>query len=267
MIEINLMIKGFVIGLAKIFPGISGSLIALNLGLYEKGINAISNFFKNKRENIRFLFNVGIGVIVGTIFGGKCILFLLEKNYFLAMSCFLGLLIGSNISTVMYKRKNNVLMIIVFLISLSTFFIKTDNNFVYSNTFGNNFYTFILGIIDALSTIVPCLSGSAMFMLLGSYEFVINIFSNFYHLNYIIPSIFFFLGLSFGIIVISKLISNILETKKELFTSIVSGLFLSSIIYILLETIKRCSGFSNFLIGLIIFINSFVISLVFSHDF
>ena len=90
-----LIIKGFIIGIAKIIPGVSGSLVALNLGLYERGIEAISNFFNNVKSNMIFLLNVGIGIIISIIIGSKVIDYALLKFYFPTILLFIGLLIGT----------------------------------------------------------------------------------------------------------------------------------------------------------------------------
>ena len=45
-----LILKSILIGIGKIIPGISGSVIAMTMGLYEPIINAISNFFENPKD-------------------------------------------------------------------------------------------------------------------------------------------------------------------------------------------------------------------------
>ena len=40
-------IKGMVIGIANIIPGLSGGTMAITVGIYEKLIATIGNFFKN----------------------------------------------------------------------------------------------------------------------------------------------------------------------------------------------------------------------------
>jgi len=39
---------GILIGIANIIPGVSGGTLAITLGIYEKLINIISHFFKNR---------------------------------------------------------------------------------------------------------------------------------------------------------------------------------------------------------------------------
>ena len=65
MKSLILIIKGFFIGIAKIIPGVSGALLAITFNLYEEGLNAITNFFDNPKENLYFLLKVGFGIILG----------------------------------------------------------------------------------------------------------------------------------------------------------------------------------------------------------
>ena len=43
-----LVLKGFIIGLGKIIPGVSGSMLAISLGLYEKLISSINKLVSGK---------------------------------------------------------------------------------------------------------------------------------------------------------------------------------------------------------------------------
>ena len=49
--NIFLVIKGFIMGIANVIPGVSGGTLALTLGIYEKLIKTISHFFKNLKDN------------------------------------------------------------------------------------------------------------------------------------------------------------------------------------------------------------------------
>ena len=235
----NLIMKGFIIGIAKIIPGVSGSLVALNLGLYEKGIKAISSFFKDVKNNIIFLSNVGIGIMLAIIFGSKILSFILNKYYFITMIIFIGLLIGSNISFLKNtkSKKQLIITIITFIIMFSLFFIKNNNNYIYQNNLSNNLYVILLGFIDAATMIIPAISGTVIFMLLGSYEFFLSIFSNIFSNITII--ILFSIGLFIGVILISKLMNNLLENKKNIIYPIINGFFLSSILFLTIETYKN----------------------------
>ena len=53
-----LIIKGLIVGIGKIIPGVSGSMLAISLGIYEPLINSINNFFKNPEKHAKFLLKI-----------------------------------------------------------------------------------------------------------------------------------------------------------------------------------------------------------------
>ena len=77
-------LKGIFIGLGKIMPGISGSLIAISLGLYDKLIYTVSEL--KIKENFAFLLKVCLGIIFGIILGSKIMYYLLSNYYLYTMS-------------------------------------------------------------------------------------------------------------------------------------------------------------------------------------
>ena len=54
-------IKGILIGIGAILPGISSGVICIVLGLYEKLLDTILNFFKDIKNNIKFLLPIILG--------------------------------------------------------------------------------------------------------------------------------------------------------------------------------------------------------------
>ena len=40
-----LILKGIIIGIGKIIPGVSGSMLAISMGIYQKMIDSVNNFF------------------------------------------------------------------------------------------------------------------------------------------------------------------------------------------------------------------------------
>ena len=59
---IYLFLIGILIGTAMIIPGVSGSVIAVIFGVYDKSITALTNLFKNFKKNIIYLFVLGSGI-------------------------------------------------------------------------------------------------------------------------------------------------------------------------------------------------------------
>ena len=161
------------IGIGKIIPGVSGSLIAITLGVYEKSIAIISNIFSFFYKNVLFLGMLGIGVLISVMVGSKVIVFFLNQNYFLTMCLFVGLIVGTIpnvLKEIRIKRRFDYIYIIVpilFIVGIEL--INLNNSIEINNNFSGYMYTIFLGFIDALTMIVPGVSGTAIFILLGCY--------------------------------------------------------------------------------------------------
>ena len=65
--NILLIIKGMIIGLANVIPGVSGGTLMITLGIYEDVINTISHFFSNFKKNLKFIIPLVIGMPVSDI--------------------------------------------------------------------------------------------------------------------------------------------------------------------------------------------------------
>ena len=48
------VIKGMIIGLANVIPGVSGGTLMITLGIYEQVIDTISHFFTNFKKNLKY---------------------------------------------------------------------------------------------------------------------------------------------------------------------------------------------------------------------
>ena len=105
--NIFLVIKGFIMGIANVIPGVSGGTLALTLGIYEKLIKAISHFLSNLKENIKFLLPLGIGMVLAVITMSNVIDYSF-KNFPLPTTLFfMGLVIGG--VPLLYKRVKGLL--------------------------------------------------------------------------------------------------------------------------------------------------------------
>lgn len=87
--SIFLFIAGFIIAIALILPGISGSYMLLILGLYDVTLNAINNI------NVPYLIPLGVGVLLGTLATTKAIEKLLNKYPGKTYMLILGFVVGS----------------------------------------------------------------------------------------------------------------------------------------------------------------------------
>ncbi len=235
MSNVILVIKGLIIGFAKVMPGVSGAILAISMGVYDKGINAITRFFDNIKENTKFLFFIGIGIIIAIILGSNIVYFLLNNYYVITMLFFMGLIFGSTpkiISKVDKTIKGYIISLVTFIIITLLTTININNN----NISNSIFIYLISGLIDAFGMVVPGISSTALLMVIGTYNNIIYSLSNvgniINNLNILIP---YGIGIFIGIIITSIVINYLFNKYNKLTFSFILGVILSTLVTLLLK--------------------------------
>jgi len=234
---------GLVIGIGFIIPGVSGGALAVILDVYDKIFNSIKNI-KNK-NNFLFLLTISIGVLVGIIGFGNIILFLIETREVPTKYIFIGLLLGSIPSLIKnIKRTNNdkfklLPLFLAIFISVILYFLENSNiGLNISDSLNSSVLPiiplFIAGILYAAGKIIPGISGSALLILVGMYEYLLKIIANPLLINgrIFISLIPFMVGVVFGIFVLYKLMDYLFLNHYMLTYSAILGFVLGSLLYL-----------------------------------
>ena len=261
--KLTLVIKGFLIGVANIIPGVSGGTLAITLGIYEKLIGAISHFFKNLKENIKFIIPIGIGAVLSILLLSRVISFCLKEYTLATILFFIGLILGG-IPLLNKKIKGhykNVSNIIIFLLSFGFVIVlsvlKGENVVSFSNmNIINYIMLFLVGVVAAATMIIPGVSGSFVLMLLGYYKPIVDTIGALTKFNNIWQNIMilvpFGIGVLVGIVAISKLLEFLFK-KYEVKTYFgVMGFIMASIITIFTGAEGLVFSIPQLLIGLIL---------------
>ncbi len=250
MESVILIIKGFIMGIANIIPGVSGGTLALTLGIYEQFIGAISHFFGKLKENLRFLIPIFIGMVLAIVSMSNVISESFEHYPIPTTLFFMGLVLGGiPMLTGFVKGKKETKQISSYVIALLTFSLVMVLAFS-EQLFGSGLGTvnlsnvsvvgyillFIVGVIAAATMVIPGVSGSLVLMLLGYYLPVVNTIKDLTKFNHLFSNClilgFFGLGVLVGIVLISKLIEFLLHKYETKTYFGVLGFILSSIIAI-----------------------------------
>lgn len=275
-----LVVKGFIMGIANIIPGVSGGTLALILGIYEDFIGAISHFFSNFKKNICFLAPIALGILLAVASLSRVIDYS-YKHYPIPTSLFfVGLVIGG--IPMLYskvKGKKEVKQVssyvilsltfalVIFMACSSLIFGEGLKVSLSNMGFVNYLLLFLVGVIAAATMVIPGVSGSLVLMLLGYYYPVIAVIKEFTSLKNIGSNILilgvFGIGVLIGIVLISKLI-EFLFNKYEAKTYFgVLGFIIASIIAIPISTmlnIKVSFDIIQILIGIIFLVFGYTIS-------
>lgn len=252
-----LILKGIIIGIGKIIPGVSGSMLAISMGIYQKLIDSVNNFFKNPKENLKFLLKIGIGVIISIIFFSNVIVSALNKYYLITIFLFIGLIIGglSDIKENINK-KNNKIVFMSFIIVTILGLINIDNEVIISNNLLNFIFFIFVGFVDALTMVIPGISGTATLMMIGAYNTLIETYSNVLDLSLfnqnmkiLLP---FAIGMVIGIIITVKIVNWLFKYHSNKTYSAILGFSAATIVLMGIRCINTSYSLLNLITAFIL---------------
>lgn len=229
------VIKGIIIGIATLVPGVSGGTMSLILGVYDDMIHAVSTFFKDVKKNTIFLGTIGLGGIIGIAAFSKMVAYSLEHFKFPMVYLFLGIIIGG--IPVLYKKtdvgKKKITDWIYFaigvvIILLMSVYNGTIVDLAASTGILNFLFLMLAGVIIAVALILPGISTSFMLLALGLYDITLQAINN-VELDYLIPIV---LGAGLGVIGTTKVLENLLNNKTRPTYMMILGFVLGSIVQV-----------------------------------
>lgn len=222
-------LKGMVAGIGGIAPGLSGSVLLVILGLYEKTVQAIGTLFQNFKKNIKFLLPLVLGLAAGILLFSKVVDFLLAGFEYQTRYAFLGMIIGTiplfyrEVKKKGFQRKYYWLMLAS---AIAGFFLFGFNRHLFPKvTEPNLFQSILLGVTVAGSSIVPGVDSAAILSALGLYELYVHALASF-DLSILLPAA---LGLLIGALAISTFMNFLLKRFYTGTFSTIFGLFLAII--------------------------------------
>ncbi len=269
--NILLVLKGFLLGVANIIPGVSGGTLAITLGIYQDLIEAISHFFKNLKKNIKFLIPLGIGMVIAILLGSKVISFCLDKFPFPTTLFFIGLIVGGiplltkKVKSTKLKPLNVAAFLLTFSIVMIMTFLNSGTKAVDLTNVGiiQILLLFLVGMVAAATMVIPGVSGSFVLMLLGYYKPIVGTISNltnfkeFWHNVLVLAP--FGLGVLIGIVLIAKLLEYLFKKYETTTYYGIIGFVVSSVLGLAISLFGTPITTLQVLCGLVLFILAFVV--------
>ena len=262
-----IFLKGMLMGICDIIPGISGGTIAFITGIYTRLINSVKgfspelifNFFqflkdkKHKDELIQsikqldlvFLVTLAAGIGTAFLLMSRVISVLLEDYFAFTISFFIGLILAS--STVIYKKienhkpKNVLFGVMGFGIGVLLAVLSP------ASIVPSLFYVFVGGFLAISAMFLPGISGAFILLILGIYEFMLKVLHDLAgNLNYFLAFIF---GACLGAFSISRIISFLFRKDKCKTLYVLLGLVVGSL-SIPLRRVYQSASFEAYNIAL-----------------
>jgi len=227
MKAIKNILKGMVIGIANIIPGVSGGTMMVAMGIYDKLIHCITHIFKEFKKSVLFLLPIAIGMGIAVI-GGSLGIEALFANFPVQTNLlFIGLIVGG-LPAIWKKVKGksirfgHILAFLAFfaLVVVMAFLGEKEGNAVdLSFSLVNVLKLFGVGVIAAGTMVIPGVSGSMVLLLLGYYNPIVSAINDFlealtsFNMDGILTGIGilapFGIGVVLGVLVIAKIIELI----------------------------------------------------------
>lgn len=247
------VLKGALIGVANIIPGVSGGTMMVSMGIYDDIIHSITNLFKKFKESIQTLLPYAIGMVLGI--GGLAFLldYFLGKYPFQTNILFIGLILGG--IPIIWRRSakgglnpGKILVFLLFFASIVLLQIfgggKSGTGVNLSTEPGQLALLFFIGLIAAATMVIPGVSGSMILMLLGYYKPIISmikkLIEELVHFHWagigecILIVLPFGIGIVVGIFLVAKLIEVLIKKAEAVTYSGIMGLVVASPVVILM---------------------------------
>ena len=228
-------LKGIVVGIGGVSPGLSGSVLLIIFGLYRQTLEYLGTILKDFKRKICFLLPLLLGMVAGVLLFSNVIDFCLDRFEMPTRFCFLGLILGTLPTVWREVRKEGMRLwhyALILLVAVGGFFLLTAEGAGFPQLTKLDFLqSVLLGIAVAVTVIVPGVEPAVFLSTLGLYEVYVDSLAN---LNFqvLLPMA---LGLAAGAVAVSFLMSRLFARFYTTTYCVIFGIFLAMIPNILTE--------------------------------
>lgn len=221
--------KGIIVGIGGVAPGLSGSVLLIIFGLYQKTLEALGTLLGNPRKNLRFLLPLVAGMFTGVLLFSRVIDFCLGNYEMPTRFCFLGLILGTLPMVWREVRKEGFrkghYLLIALAAALGTWLFTVNPNAFPQVTDPTLLQSILLGVAVAATAIVPGVDPAVFLSTLGFYEMYVHALATL-EVSILAPMV---IGLALGAMGISFGMNWLFKRFYTVTYSVIFGIFLSMI--------------------------------------
>ncbi len=249
---VKLILKGVMMGVANIIPGVSGGTMAVSMGIYDKIIHAATHIISEFKKSMKLLLPIVVGMLIGIVVLARILEYMFARVPFQTNMLFVGLIVGG-LPAITKKvkgktiRLGHILVCVLFFAVVAGLAMLGEQEGTAADlSFNvvNIVKLFGVGIVASATMVIPGVSGSMMLMLMGYYNPVLNTINDFIDslVGFNVPGILdgckvlvpFGIGVVVGIVAIAKLIEIIFQKFPEHAYWAIIGLIVASPVAIFL---------------------------------
>jgi putative membrane protein len=232
------LLKGVLVGIGFITPGLSGGVLAVVFGIYESLMRFLGNIRENFVRNLLFFLPVGIGGVIGVVAFSAFVDFAFSNYAAQFTWLFIGFIAGtlpSLFKTSGKKGRKAWHWLMLVLIAAGTVFLMRWMENIRSVQLTPSFGNWVLsGAMIGLGVVVPGMSPSNFLIYLGLYQ---PMASGIRHLDLgvIVPLT---LGGILIVLLLAKLISWLFKKFYTFMYHIILGIVVGSTIVIIPQGVR-----------------------------
>lgn len=227
------LIKGVIIGIGFITPGLSGGVLAVVFGLYEPLMRFIANLKEKFIKNLLFFIPVGIGGIIGVVAFSAAVDWAFTHYAAPFIWLFIGFIAGtfpSLFKTAGKQGRKAWHWVLLAVIAAGMFLMMKWMESIKNVTLAPSFLNWLMsGALIGLGVVVPGMSPSNFLIYLGLYQPMANGIKNL-DLGVILPLA---LGLILCVLVFAKLVSWLFNKAYTVMYHLILGVVVGSTLAII----------------------------------
>ena len=224
-------------GATEVIQGVSGSTVAVILGVYQEFIQSVSSIDRQSVRLLRsrdltafwakinggFLFSITAGIITGLLVLTSLVTYAL-RYHFIAFSSFLfGLILICGLLILRKVKKWTFVGVLAFLVGVVLNYslalltpMHTPDNAILGGA---------AGFFSGFAVTIPGLSSAFILLMIGKYQLIVTSFSE---LNLVVAGLFL-LGCAAGLWIASRLISRMFAHSYNTTVALLAGLTLGAL--------------------------------------
>jgi putative membrane protein len=227
------LLKGILIGIGAILPGMSGGVLAVVFGIYEPLVRFLANLRHKFMQNVLFFIPIGIGGVLGVVAFSAVVEFAFDVYPAQFIWLFVGFIVGtfpSLFKTAGKQGRKSWHWLVLALFAAGTLAFMRWGETITAGNITTNVFTWLLsGFIFGLGLVVPGMSPSNFLIYLGLYQ---PMASGIRQLDFgvIIPLI---IGVVVCVLVFAKLINWLFKKAYTFMYHFILGVVVGSTIAII----------------------------------
>ena len=245
------VLRGMVIGLANVIPGVSGGTMMVSMGIYDKLIWSINHLFRQFRKCLAILLPYLVGMVAAILLGAVGLKVAFAKFPLPTNALFIGLILGS-LPFILKEMKGEsigwqgvLVFILFFVLVVGLKIVEKENTAEIHLGVLEMVKLFLMGAAASAAMVIPGVSGSMILKTLGYYEPIVtgalpDLLKGLssgswamvgHSVGVLLP---FGLGILFGIFGIAKLIEFLMKKWKGRTYCAILGMVVASPVVILM---------------------------------